>query len=1798
MNKSVVINLLLLLLLSACLKSKDTVELTDTNLKEEMPLRGNIYFTFNQDVVEGENLYQWVSTPYVKFEPPIDGAFKWTTANKLIFSPVNPLPPATKFEAVIDKDLLVHSKKNKIKSTTVEFSTPLLKIEDISAFWTVNEENGEPMALLKLFFNFPVDEDLVFEKLSLTVDNKKVDFVNNEFSKTHILALHLNKLEFTDIDYELELKISKGLKPIDGNVTTSNNFEKSIVIKSPYKLKIQDVASTHNGVSGEIDVNTSQEVDMGKLNEFIKISPNVKFKTEAKQGGFKIISDNFDASAKYTLTLKEGLKGVLGGKLTDEVEEQVIFGKIQPSISFENSKGFYLSGKGNKNIQARIIGVEKVKVTISKLYENNILAAGNYGSYNNYYYRDYNYYEDESFDHFYRNVKLEDVILEKEYATSELTKSNGTHLLNLNFEDELQAFDGVYHISIQSTDDYWLKDNRLISISDIGLMAKIGKNNMIVFANSIKTAQPLSNVSFKLFGINNQLIGEGTTNSNGWATIQLKNKNLPGFKPALLTAKSNNDFNILNLRDTKVNTSRFDVGGYAALPNGLQTFTYSERDIYRPGENVNAVAIIRNQKWESPGKLPVKVEVTLPNGKQFKSFNKQLNEEGSIEVNFTLNENQITGAHTIQFFSSNNVLLGSKTILVEEFMPDRIKVKATLKSEKINLSEKNQLEIEANNLFGTPAANRNYEVEVSLKKKYFSPQKYKDFTFQMVNTSSYFDKTFISGTTDKDGKASESIAFDESLENMGMLHADVYTTVFDETGRPVNAKNTFDISTQDTYFGIGNFGNYLSTNQSINIPLVALNSNGNLANDAKAIVQIVKHEYKTVLKKYGSSFRYESNQIEKVIAIKNITLSKVEQFKFTPLLSGRYEVRIYHPKTNNRFVSRSFYAYGYGNTNLASFDVDTEGNIEIELDKETYNPRENAKVLFKTPFPGKILVTLEAKDVLEYFYVNTDERSAELVIPLKESYLPNVYISATLFKPHSESEIPFTVAHGYQSINIQDEQRKLDIAIDAVEKSRSKTKQTIKIKTVANAKVSVAVVDEGILQITNFKTPAPYDYFYQKRALQVSGHNIYPFLFPELSAAKSTGGDGGFDMAMRTNPLQNNRVKPVAFWSGILSANNRGEAEFEVDIPQFSGSLRIMAVSHKGNGFGNTEKDMIVADPIVLSSGIPRFLSPGDTAIVSTNLSNTTNKLAKVKASIKVDGNLSVVGSAAQNVEVNAGSENSVSFKVYAQQAIGVGSILVEANALGEKFIEKTDLTIRPASPLVKLTGSGVVEGGKKATANLPKDDFMEESASYTLMVSKNPMVEFAEDLDYLIRYPYGCTEQTISAVFPQLYFGDIARMILQNDKDLSADITNNIQRAITVLKMRQTYNGGFTMWDSGRESWWVTAYALHFMVEAKKAGYKIDDNLMHGSYSYLSYKLKTKETTTYYYQNNKTRKIAPHEVAYSLYAMALYNRPDASLMNYYKNNDELLTSDSKYMLLAAFAVAGDKQRAIQMLPDKFVSENSQKASGGSFYSPVRDEAIALNALLEVDFNHPQVPVMAKSVAENLKGKKYLSTQERIYTLLALGKIARKASQSTVEADILLDGKKVASYQSGVLNLDGNVLKSGKVEIDTKGNGNLYYFWQAKGISKSGKVEEVDNYLKVRRTLYDRYGNVLMGNKFKQNDLIVVKLSVDKSYNTTIENVVLSDMLPAGFEIENPRVTEIPGTDWIKNQSYPTHLDVRDDRINLFVDLHGNAGSPKNYYYVVRAVTPGIYIQGPASADAMYIGEYHSYNGAGVVVVE
>jgi uncharacterized protein YfaS (alpha-2-macroglobulin family) len=316
--------------------------------------------------------------------------------------------------------------------------------------------------------------------------------------------------------------------------------------------------------------------------------------------------------------------------------------------------------------------------------------------------------------------------------------------------------------------------------------------------------------------------------------------------------------------------------------------------------------------------------------------------------------------------------------------------------------------------------------------------------------------------------------------------------------------------------------------------------------------------------------------------------------------------------------------------------------------------------------------------------------------------------------------------------------------------------------------------------------------------------------------------------------------------------------------------------------------------------------------------------------------------------------------------------------------------------------------------------------------------------------------------------------------------------------------------------------------------------------------------------------------------------------MNYYKANPQLLSLDGKYLLSVAYAIAGDKAKFRELLPTSFAGEVSVAQTGGSFYSDIRDEAVALNALTDADPTNPQIPIMTKHVADKLKQRTWYSTQECSFSFLALGKQARAANKSTATAEVKVNGTVVGKSDGNTLKLNAKQLGNNTVEIATKGEGRLYFFWQSEGISASGTFKEEDNYIRVRRKFFDRYGRVITGNTFKQNDMVVVQITLDKAYSGDVDNIVITDMLPAGFEIENPRTKEISGMDWVKDASTPTALDVRDDRINLFVNLNS---SKQTYYYAVRAVSPGLYRMGPVSADAMYNGEYHSYNGAGVIRV-
>jgi uncharacterized protein YfaS (alpha-2-macroglobulin family) len=1790
-NSSLLLTTLVVLFLSC---NRSYVSLDYTNAKEEVPQLGNLVFRFSKSLVKDSMLNRWDSTEYVSFEPKIPGRFRWESPSELVFSPSRPLQPATSYKATVKDDILENSKYTGIEKTEkLTFRTPDLKLENSNVTWTLpDEQSKNAVPQVDLYFNYPVKPAALQEKLDLQVEGKKASYEMISASEAQKISLRVTGLAMQDKDYETLVKIEKGLVPEGGNNGTPAAIESKSGIPSPYVLLINDVQSEHDGTSGTIYVKTSQQVTGENLRSFIKFSPAIKFTAESTDDGFFITSDNFDVENSYELTIAKGLRGRIGGVLREEHYNQVAFGRLEPSLSFTNTKAVYLSSQGARNIEMRITNVPKVRVVVSKIYESNLVAVERYG------YTPSSSGSDEGYEDDYYDrggdANLGDIIYEQELDTRNLPKRGASRLFTFNIEDKLGDYKGIYHIQVRSSDDYWVRDSRFISLSDIGLIAKQGRDKIFVFTNSIKSAKPLDNVNIVVYGGNNQVLGMGSSNSEGVAEIEYTRKEFAGFKPAMIIAKTAGDFTYLPFNTTRVNTSRFEVEGKRINSTGLDAFIYAERDIYRPGERVNFAVILRDMQWKSPGEIPVKLKFLLPNGKELKTFRKNLNAQGSLDGNVDISTSAITGSYSLEVYTSNDVLLGSKNFNIEEFVPDRIKVTAKIDKPFLKPAQTATLNINAVNFFGPPAANRNYEAEMQVKQKYFGSKKFSKYSFALTNQQSFSDKSVKEGKTDADGNANEAFEIPAQYQNMGLLQATFYATVFDETGRPVSKSNTVDIYTQSVFFGIADDGYwYYPLNQAVRFPVIALDKDEKVLNGMQADVKVIKHEYRTVLVKNDNYFRYESQQEDKVVSSQSLKVNGEQSFyPFVPRSPGEYEVRISIPDADS-YISKTFYSYGWWGGDATSFEVNTEGNIDITPDKSSYSTGETMTVLFTTPFSGRLLVTMENDKVVSHQYVNVDKRSAKLDIKLTDAHLPNVYITATLIKPHDVSDIPLTVAHGFQSIRVEERSRKIPVDILAQKSVRSRTHQKVTVKAEAGSYVTLAAVDNGVLQVSNFQTPDPYDHFYSKRALQVDAYDMYPLLFPEVKARlSSTGGDGA-EMEKRVNPMPAKRIKIVSYWSGIAQANGSGEAQFEFDIPQFSGEVRLMAVAYKNENFGSNELAMTVADPIVLSTALPRFLSPGDTVTVPITVTNTTAKTTSAVTTLNVTAPLKVIGDSRQTLNLAPNAESRAEFKLVAAPMVSVSKVNVEVQGLGEKFTEETEISIRPASTLQKQTGSGVIAGGKTERINIGMSDFIAGSADYQLVVSRSPAIELGKQLAFLVNYPYGCTEQAISSAFPQLYYSDMAELVQMKAGKQSAIF--NVQEAIRKIKMRQLYNGAITLWDGeSTEHWWVSVYAAHFLLEARKAGFDVDEKLIQPLFTYLINHLRNKETIMYYFNRDQKKKIAPKEVAYSLYVLAMAGKPQVSTMNYYKANTELLSLDSRYMLSAAYAAAGDKKKFQELLPAFFGGEESIPETGGSFYSDIRDEAIALNVLLDVDPANPQIVTMANHVKNKLKQRSWFTTQEASFGFLALGKMARGSANATVAGEVKVNGKTVGKINGKPLKLNAKQMGGNSAEITTTGSGQLYYFWESEGISASGAYKEEDNYIRVRRQFYDRYGRTLNANTFSQNDLIIVKITLEKNYSGTIENIVITDLLPAGFEIENPRTKEIPGMDWIKDANTPVSLDVRDDRIHLFVD----ASSPRqSYYYAVRAVSPGVYRMGPVSADAMYNGEYHSYHGAGTIRV-
>jgi len=1729
----------------------------------EVPQTTNFSIEFSQDVVLDKSVGVQMDTAPIVFTPPITGKYRWTARHILEFFPNVMLLPSTRYTAEILPKIgseMGYYLKGKKK---FEFYTKKFKVENtlLSFKFTTPKDESVPI-VGTLEFNYPVELDAVKKHLTLAYKGgNPIPYQIVTPQTGTMIQLETEPIRHENQTYVVQLEIDKGLVPANGTDGLSENYLETFKLKSGGDLKVEGVFPERQLETGYLKIRFNSPVDSELAKQYITVTPPVEYQI-ASNFHYVELKGNFTSGTAYTVSIREGLMGVDGSILKNNFSTISVIENMQPTIDFVGT-GIYLARKGNLNVGMSTVNVPKVHIEVRKVFMNNLTHLINAGAMDSKYY----WYDTNGLG---KLIHSEDINLPE--------RMNEEVVTPLNMESYLaDEYIGVFDVQVSSEGEYWMYSRKLVMITDLGISVKRANGQFLVWVHSLETLKPVSGAQITLISQNNQTMRIASTDKDGLAKMDISKTTLDNFTPFIIIASAGKDVSFLELTRSQISTTEFDVNGLPYLQAGYQAYVYGDRDIYRPGEKAHIVTVARGEKASLPPAFPLKLEVLGPDNRIFTEFRKRTNEKCACEFEMDIPTYAMTGTYTARVIVGKDDEIGRYTFSVEEFMPDRMKVKVDTDSDSYSLGQTMNISVSAISLFGPPASGRLVEIQSQLESSIFAPKQWNTFTFSNPNRPfSNIVNNLGKAKLDANGKYSLTQLLPTGLIPPSSLKNTISATVHEPGGRTVTAYKTVAVHPYPYYVGLRQTKeDYAEINRPKEMEFIVLDKNGQVASNRRCDVSCYRITWQTILQRSEGRIQYVSERQENLEKSLSVTSGGAPvKFDFRPDQYTEYRVEIRDEGGHSSSIN--FYVSGWG---YAPWSMSRPERLEIGLDKTSYKPGETANVQIRSPFAGRLLLTVDGDKVYRTESVTMDKNTATVKVKVSDEYKPNVYISASVIRSTKSLERNAPVrAFGVTPMMVDSSKNKLTVALDAPAEMRPNGQ--LKVSYTVNGKkkdgyITIAAIDEGICQLTNYQPPDPFGYFFGKKRLEVTSHDIYSWILPEIeksgSSSTPSGGEPGA-IKRRVSPLSVARVKPVALWSGLVKVDKNGKGFITFNVPQFNGSLRVMAVLFSENEFGSARKDVIVRDPIVLTPTFPRFIASGDKFIVPVNVFNGTDKREKFTVTLNASGPVDTPVPGSQSVMLSPKEEGQVIFTIKAKNLMGKVTFNLSASGAGEKVSETTDVPLRPASPPVTLTGSGVVKAGTTGKFTFPSN-WIPGTVDFELTTSSLPAMQFAGSLQYLLQYPYGCAEQTTSRVFPLLYFNDMVKVIeprLFGAKSPDYFITEGITKLINM----QLPSGDFAFWPAASYgNAWTSIYVSHFLVEARKAGYEVPDRVYQNMIKALQSQARIPIKNDWDLETK----------TYACYVLSDAGQPDKSTMLYLKDIELSRMSDySGFQLAGAFALSGDLNTADSMIPKTVESREIRRESGNNFNSSIRADAIMLDVLAEVNPDHPLVPRLierlAKSASENCR---WYTTQENAFAFLALGKIFKRQPPGKFNGTVNINGTSLGNFSSSKdQRFTGNNWSGKEVSINVQGTGTCYYYWKAFGIQAEGEVKEFDQELVVKRKYLTSEGKLLDYNQFQQGDLVVAEITC-KALTEDLDNVVIVDLLPAGFEIENPRLGSRAGIPWIKETEFrPDYMDIRDDRMILFVHL------PKQkeikFYYAIRVVNIGDFVLPAISAEAMY----------------
>ncbi len=1723
------------------------------------------------------------------FTPDISGAWSWISPTMLNFKAEEPFARASVYELAFNPPAVLSPDESFVGETLLTFKTGTFNVEQFR-IEQQPDPSGPTMVTIggDIRFNTQVDPETLLDNIKLIDplrgEEDPVPLALLDAYSGRTLSFRSAPLEKTTEPRELVLSISPELRPSLGNIPLGREVTQAITLFLDPVLSVRQMDYVSEGERFNVEIDFSTPVSPETAKQYLGVAPQVPF-TLAADGSRLILMGDFKPGNHYKVSLKSGLSAIDGAVLQKDFTAGGMMPDLEPRADFA-AAGMFLSAKDSRQMVLESVNVGQVRMVVDRVFPSNLFTLFSHHG--------WVVFDSGFWDNNVPHV-LGDRILDQE-MTLESTRNKMVRT-PVNLGEIIDAdTPGFYRIGLLTPDEYW-GSQRWVMVTDIGLVAKQGADSILVWAVSLKDLRPLPGVQVTVISDQNQVIATGTTDGQGlWKKNGLTEK-LKDNKPQVVLAQKGQDSSFLLLDRFRADMAGLDVAGRTA-PSGYMAFAWGERDIYRPGETVRGVVLVRDARLDTPAPMPLTLTRVDPQGRVLGTSALETDAQGTAEFQMDVPDFALTGNYRVEVKAGETVI-GEYRYQVEEFVPDRISVDIETGQPALVPGDKLAFTVSSSYLFGAPASGLPVEARVELKPVDFAPGDYAGYVFgdperQFPAMDIYGPEGEEDLKLDEEGNLGFLVTVPLGLTPPSALKAQITARVSERGGRGVSTGQGVMVHPYPYYLGINQLDREgVDPGQPLNFHYVSLSPEAEPTAHGELTATLYQDRWQTVITRTpDEGYKYVSERDPRVVETMTIPAGEAEgDFEFVPPGYGAYRV-VLEDEATGAASQVSFHAGGWG---YSPWALENPSRIELVPDKASYKAGETATFQIRSPFPGKVLVTVESRDVQETRIVTLEGNTGQIALPAKASYAPNAYVTAVLVRQAKDLQPGEPGrALGAAPFFVGLDQGKAKVSVSAPETMRPNTGLDIEVTAPPGSRVTVAAVDEGILQLIAQDTPNPFDFFYAKRGLEVQTADAFSLLFPEAAAllGLATPG-GGMELAMmkqfvRTESLT--RVKPVAFFSGLLTADATGKASFHADVSEFSGALRVMAVCVKGKTFNAAQTLTRVKSPLTVTPTLPRFLAPDETLTVPVVVRNDTELPAELTVTLDVEG-AALAAESEQTTQLDPGRDTVLYFELTTGPAEGKVTAVARVEGGGESSTATTDLYVRAAMPFDRQTLAGSLTDQNTELAGAD-ETFVPETVTRSLRVGGLPLMRFAGNLGQLLGYPYGCVEQTVSKAFPLIYFGDLAREL---DPDLVG--TNPaawVQAAVSKLHTMQLDNGGFSMWSNGWEAQpYASIYATHFLVEARTAGFQVDDPLLNSALNYLGNMVRDPELA----QRN------PERATYALYVLARAGAPERAAMDLIRTGmAQSLDGETAVLLAAAYGATGDVKNMNALLSRNIEVPEVQRQLSGNLGSTVRNLALTALALAQADPADPRLPELIQRLTERMEPGRWYTTQENAIALMALGQFFRMQADAPPFSGRVLAGDAVLgefSSESALSLTDLPATEPLVIEMDPGFKpGSVFYSQVVMGAPVPDAYKPVADGLEVARTLLDRDGNAIDPAAIIQGDLVVLKTDV-RSLVGPVDNLALQLLLPTGLEVENPRLSNTEILDWMGGTPLAeSYQDLRDDRVLVFADLPDD-GTEQWYtvYSLLRAVTPGQFALPPARAEAMYDPSIRASGPAGQVTV-